>query len=242
MTLHRFRWVSLSLQNFCGLTVERAVRNRLGRLPKDLQKLYQETYDHQVEIEDKYQISIAQDAFRLLLCLENTLPREEFLTALSFWSGDEEILIKDDLLELCFNFVIDDQESNSFRFTHLSVREFLETKEGFDRESCHRTAAIFCLRCVSAPGLVYRLFPNYPIKKTSKMDGTASSCMKEEQGSQNLYEKLVMSPQYTDGSTLDSEYKDYFYQDAYQLASKNLTFNEYASMLWPYHLSLSSIH
>ena len=144
-TLDRFRWVSLSLQNFRGLTVERAVRNRLGRLPKDLQKLYQETYDHQVKAGDEDQISIAKDAFRLLLCLENTMPTEEFLTALSFCNGDEEILTKDDLLELCFNFVTDDQESDSFRFAHLSVREFLEAKEGFDRENCHRTAAIFCL-------------------------------------------------------------------------------------------------
>lgn len=221
MTFDRFRWVSLSLQNFRGLTVERAVRNRLGRLPKDLQKLYQETYDHQVKTGDEDQISIAKDAFRLLLCLEHTMPTEEFLTALSFCSGDEEILIKDDLLELCFNFVTDDQESNSFRFAHLSVREFLETKEGFDRESCHRTAAIFCLRCVSAPGLAYRLFPNYPIKKTQKMDEAASSSGREDNNSNNREEHS---------------------QEAYQLAGTNLTAYEYASMLWPYHLSLSSIH
>lgn len=242
MTFDRFRWVSLSLQNFRGLTVERAVRNRLGRLPKDLQKLYQETYDHQVKTGDEEQISIAKDAFRLLLCLENTMPTEEFQTALSFCSGDEEILIKDDLLELCFNFVIDDQESNSFRFAHLSVREFLETKEGFDRESCHRTAAIFCLRCVSAPGLAYRLFPNYPIKNTRKLDEVASSKGKEDENSKDPYKETIMSPGSTDGSTLDSSNKEEYSQEAYQLASKSLTSYEYASMLWPYHLSLSSIH
>ena len=207
MTLDRFRWVSLSLQNFRGLTVERAVRNRLGRLPKDLQKLYQETYDHQVKTGDEDQISIAKDTFRLLLCLENTLPTEEFLTALSFCNRDEEILIKDDLLELCFNFVIDDQESNSLRFAHLSVREFLETKEGFDRESCHRTAAIFCLRCVSAPNLAYRLFPNYPIKKTLEIDDSPGDSRNTGNNSQK----------------------------AYHLASKDLTSYEYACMLWPYH-------
>ncbi len=245
-TLDRFRWVSLSLQNFRGLTVERAVRNRLGRLPKDLQKLYQETYDHQVETGDEDQISIAKDAFRLLLCLENTMPTEEFLTALSFCNWNEEILIKDDLLELCFNFVTDDQESDSFRFAHLSVREFLETKEGFDRESCHRTAAIFCLRCVSAPGLAYRLFPNYPVKKTSEMDETASLSGEEENGSQNSYQEMVESPEYRNGLPSDPNRKDNNFQDnlqeAYQSASKNLTSYEYASMLWPYHLSLSGIH
>ena len=65
------------------------------------------------------------------------MPTEEFLTSLSLCNGDEETLDKDDLLELCFNFVTDDQESDSFQFAHLSVREFLESQEGFDRESCH---------------------------------------------------------------------------------------------------------
>ena len=242
MTLDRFRWVSLSLQNFSGLTVERAVRNRLGRLPKDLQKLYQETYDQQVKTGDEDQISIAKDTFRLLLCLENTLPTEDFLTALSFCNGDEEILVKDDLLELCFNFVTDDQESDSFRFAHLSVREFLETKEGFDRESCHRTAAIFCLRCVSAPGLAYRLFPNYPFKKSSKMDEAASSDSKDENDCQDPHKKMILYPEYSNDSPYDLYKKRFNFEDAYQLASKRLTSYEYASMLWPHHLNLSSIH
>ena len=170
------------------------------------------------------------------------MPIEEFLTALSFCNWNEEILIKDDLLELCFNFVTDDQESDSFRFTHLSVREFLETKEGFDRDSCHRTAAIFCLRCVSAPGLAYRLFPNYPIKKPSEMDEAASSSGKEANGSQNSYQEIVESPEYRNDLPSDPNREDSDFQEAYQSASKNLTSYEYASVLWPYHLSLSGIH
>ena len=242
MTCVRFRWVSLSLQNFRGLTVERAVRNRLGKLPKDLQKLYQETYDHQIKTGDEDQISIAKDAFRLLLCLENTLPTDEFLSALSFCNGNGEILIKDDLLELCFNFVTDDQESDSFRFAHLSVREFLETKEGFDRESCHRTAAIFCLRCVSAPNLASRLFPNYPFRETSEIEEAASSSRKEDNHFQDPCRELDISPDYNDGLPWNPSEKDNQSREAYQLASKNLTSSEYASMLWPYHLSLSSDH
>ena len=238
MTLDRFQWVSLSLQNFRGLTVKRAVRNRLGRLPKDLQRLYQETYDHPVKAGDEDQISIAKDTFRLLLCLENTMPTEEILTALSFCNEDEEVLIKNDLLELCFNFVTHDQESDSLCFAHLSVREFLETKEGFNRESCHRTTAIICLRCVSAPNLAYWLFPNYPIKKTSEMDEAANSSGKEENDSQDHYNETIVSPEWSDVLPWDSSNKGNNSQEAYQLASKDLTSYEYASMLWPYHLSL----
>ncbi|KAI4201139.1 MAG: hypothetical protein LQ350_003453 [Teloschistes chrysophthalmus] len=237
-----FRWVSLSLQNFRGLTVERAVRSRLGKLPKDLHTLYQETYDYQIETGDEDQISIAKDAFRLLLCLVNTMTTEEFLTALSFCNEDEERLQKDDLLALCFNFVIDDQESDSFRFAHLSVREFLESKEDFNRESCHRTAAIFCLRCVSSPNLAYQLFPNYPIKKAPKPDEAAR--LYDIGG--NDYNKpdirIIISPEGRDQSSSSSDRFLGYDQEAYQLAGKNLTSYEYASMMWPYHLSVSGIH
>ena len=167
---------------------------------------------------------------------------DEFLTAVSFCNWNEEILIKDDLLELCFNFVTNDQESDSFRFAHLSVREFLETKEGFDRESCHRTAAIFCLRCVSAPGLAYRLFFKYSVKKASEMDGAASSSGKEEKASQIPFLKMVKPWEYGDGTPSDPNWKENHHIETYQSASENLTSYEYASMLWPYHLSLSGIH
>ncbi|KAL8777083.1 MAG: hypothetical protein Q9194_002752 [Teloschistes cf. exilis] len=237
-----FRWVSLSLQNFRGLTVERAVRSRLGKLPKDLHTLYQETYDYQIETGDEDQISIAKDAFRLLLCLVNTMTTEEFLTALTFCNEDEERLQKDDLLALCFNFVIDDQESDSFRFAHLSVREFLETKEDFNRESCHRTAAIFCLRCVSSPNLAYQLFPNYPMKKAPKIDKGAR--LYDIGG--NDYPKpdirTIISPEDRDQSSSSSNRYHEYDQEAYQLAGKNLTCYEYASMMWPYHLSVSGTH
>lgn len=239
---HRFRWVSLSLQNFRGLTVERAVRNRLGKLPKDLQTLYQETYDYQVQTGDEDQISIAKDTFRLLLCLVNTMPTEDFLTALSFCNEDGERLQKDDLLALCFNFVIDDQESDSFRFAHLSVREFLETKEKFDSESCHRTAAIGCLRCVSGPNLAYQLFPNYPIKKAPKIDGTASLDDTVGNDYHNFNAELIISPDDREQSHSSSNQFHEYDQEAYRLAGKNLTSYEYASMMWPYHLSLGGIY
>ena len=148
-------------------------------------------------------------------------------------------MTKDDLLELCFNFISHDQESDSFRFVHLSVREFLETKEGFEGESCHRTAAIFCLRCMIEPGLAYRLFPNYPIKRPADMDETRTTSSQEEDETSDSDDfaglpKIIIS-EATDEESMDPE-------KAYQLVGENLTSYEYACMLWPYHLSLSSSH
>ena len=62
------------------------------------------------------------------------------------------------------------------------------------------------------------------------MDRAARSSRKEEDDSRNSDEEMITSPLDRDGVPW------------YQLASENLTSNEYASMLWPYHLTLSSIH
>ena len=145
----RFRWVSLSLQNLPGLTIEPAVSKRLGRLPTDLQQLYEETYVLQLETGDLDQISIAQDAFRLLLCLHHPLKPSDFLLALNQCGGDRDSLSKEDLLEICLNFVVHDEKANLFRFAHLSVQEFLESKPDFKKSRCHGTAAMYCLHYLS---------------------------------------------------------------------------------------------
>ena len=201
-------------------------------MPKDLQKLYEETYDYQIQTGDDEQISIAKDTFRLLLCMENTLHTEEFLNALSFCNEDEEKLRKEDLLEVCFNFIMDDRESDSFRFTHLSVREFLETKEEFDSKSCHLAAAIYCLRCVSAPSLGCRIFPNYPTEEDTK-----SPVLRRALGDY-LPEATVENYSEVEATGVDGGQPD----QRYSRPSKDLTCVRYASLLWPYHLALSKTH
>ena len=56
----------------------------------------------------------------------------------------------DDLLELCFNFVVHDAGLNVFRFSHLSVREYLESTEYYQLGSCHAFAAEYCLRTLTS--------------------------------------------------------------------------------------------
>ncbi|KAL9636228.1 MAG: hypothetical protein Q9164_002954 [Protoblastenia rupestris] len=62
---------------------------------------------------------------------------------------EKRVLSKEDLIELCFNFLVYDGEMNTFRFAHLSVRDFLEEKAGFDQASCHTIGATQCLRHLS---------------------------------------------------------------------------------------------
>lgn len=56
-----------------------------------------------------------------------------------------EELNKEHILDLCHNFVIFDDALDTFRFAHLSVREFLETRAEYAPVACHVLAAEICL-------------------------------------------------------------------------------------------------
>jgi hypothetical protein len=56
-----------------------------------------------------------------------------------------EELNKEHILDLCHNFVVFDSAFDTFRFAHLSVREFLETRAEYAPVACHVLAAEICL-------------------------------------------------------------------------------------------------
>ena len=80
------------------------------------------------------------------MCLREPLTTRDFLLALEFCGEERASLSVEAVLDLCANFVVLDTELDVFRFAHLSVREFLEKKEGFDAASNHAVAAECCLR------------------------------------------------------------------------------------------------
>ena len=89
---------------------------------------------------------ITEATFKLLMCQQEPLDTENFLVALQFCRKERVPISSEVLLDLCANFVILDTELDVFRFAHLSVREFLEKKEGFDAASNHAIAAECCLQ------------------------------------------------------------------------------------------------
>ena len=142
----RFSWVILQLQYLCLFKEEHTIWKRLGELPGTLRDLYNEIYDKRVAklvIEEKL---ITQAAFKLLMCQQEPLNSEDFLVCLRFCRKEQIPIPSEILLDLCANFVILDRELDIFRFAHLSVREFLEEREGFDTASNHAVAAECCLR------------------------------------------------------------------------------------------------
>lgn len=136
----------MQLQFLRTLKIQTAVRNRLGELPRDLREIYDEIYNSRLISDIEEQGSIAENTFKLVLSLQTPLGHRDFLHALSFCGDDKIDLSAEELLDLCCNFLVLDTELDVFRFAHLSVREYLETKPQYSSERGHALAAQFCLK------------------------------------------------------------------------------------------------
>ncbi|KAG8525671.1 uncharacterized protein KY384_000431 [Bacidia gigantensis] len=142
----RFRWASQSLAYLCTFKLRDEVEDRLGELPSNLRDLYNKMYDRQRSILLAEEVSLFESVFRLLLCLRKNFSSGEFLKALNIHCQRRNNLTREDLLDICFNFVKYDEQMDIFRFVHLSVQEYLESNVNFNLQNCHEAAALFCLR------------------------------------------------------------------------------------------------
>ncbi|KAF8865087.1 hypothetical protein BDZ45DRAFT_580955, partial [Acephala macrosclerotiorum] len=126
-----FRWASLQIQQLCDnrrVKHEEDISLELGRLPKTLEESYEIIYQGILAMA-RASRSLAIRTFQLLLCAQRRLTPAEMLAAVAVnpHSGDPIISSEDDLLDACCNMIFLDEEVGSFRFAHLSVREYLKT-------------------------------------------------------------------------------------------------------------------
>jgi ankyrin repeat protein len=151
LTHARFRWVSLQIQNLSDFTRfkhEEAVRKALGRLPKTLYDLYIIIYE-QIQYSHDISTSVAETAMKWLLCAQRPLKSQELIATLSVRADNTVIsLTHDHLLDICCNLVVLDTELDVFRFAHLSVREFLESRGGRVIYEAHQLATARCVDTV----------------------------------------------------------------------------------------------
>ncbi len=128
---HRFRWVSLQIQNLCDfqrIKHETDIEEELGRLPKTLKESYDVIFKR-ILASSKTSRRMAEDAMKWLMCAQRPLDADEFLDAISLdLDGNRTSLSPAQLFDMCCNLVVLDRDSNIFRFAHLSVREYLEDK------------------------------------------------------------------------------------------------------------------
>ena len=131
----------------CTLKLDADVKNTLGRLPPNLEELYVEIYEQQIsQYHGKAGRATIGHILKWLLFAHRQMNSFEFCTAVTLnlpISAGE--LDKEHILDLCHNFVIYDDTLDTFRFAHLSVREFLETRAEYAQIPCHVLAAETCL-------------------------------------------------------------------------------------------------
>ena len=146
----------MQLEFLCSLKLPSLVKQRLGVLPPNLQKIYEENYSQKLDSYQEEERRIVENAFRFLLCAQEQLSTGGFLKALSVLDPETPPLSPGLLLDLCFNFIDVDFQLDVFRFAHLSVREYLEAKSSYERTSNHALAAECCVRLLSSDEIVKR--------------------------------------------------------------------------------------
>lgn len=161
----RFLWVTLQIENLCSnrMGVEEDVRSELSRLPEDLIAIYARIYEQMSNLGQRSRV-ILEKTLKWLLCAQKQLSVDEFLAAVSIdVEGTFGKVTKENVLRMCYNFVTLDPELNVFRFAHLSVKEFLETRTEYTSPAANCLVAETCLaiclnRCIgSAVGLAIKL-------------------------------------------------------------------------------------
>ena len=136
----------MSLEALCHMKNDYDVLARLGKLPRKLAALYKDIYDdffvHTYEVGQP----LIRNTFKWLLCIKGSLSSYEFLAAIvQNLSPAPATLTREELLDLCSNFVAYDAGLDKFNFAHPSVREFLEDLPDYSKISSNATAAECCL-------------------------------------------------------------------------------------------------
>ncbi|KAH0538447.1 hypothetical protein FGG08_004945 [Glutinoglossum americanum] len=149
-----FQWASLQIIQLRGLLPrERDIRERLGKLPKTLDKAYDEIYA-QIQTQEGSAPEIANRAFQWVMCSCTPLLSAELVAAVCQDPETDEIDHVDIdisiVLAACCNLLVVDQELRVCRFSHLSVQEYFE-KHHWNQSQANGLVAKVCLSMLNDP-------------------------------------------------------------------------------------------
>ncbi|KAI1281178.1 hypothetical protein F5Y07DRAFT_321402 [Xylaria sp. FL0933] len=149
-----FQWVFLQIKQILRLETERAILDRLGKLPADLKAAYDEIYERIKSRHGSDRI-LADNAFKWVMCAKKPLSSRKLLSALRINSETDtfelsEKLTESQLLHLCSNLLLIDSQRKVWRFSHSSVAEYFEENH-WSRKEAHSYAAKVCLKLAIEP-------------------------------------------------------------------------------------------
>ncbi|MCJ1397809.1 hypothetical protein MMC11_001005 [Xylographa trunciseda] len=154
-----FQWAALQTDQLLKLLPrERDIRQRLGRLPKTLDKAYDEIYTR-IQAQEGSAPEIANRAFQWVMCSGKPLSYDELVAAVCYdpeTDGTNSVDIDIDIvLAACHNLLTIEQKLRVCRFSHLSVQEYLESHHWSDIEANGHVAKV-CLCLLNDPDLDLR--------------------------------------------------------------------------------------
>ena len=125
--------------------LEEDIIAELGCLPKKLSDLYEIAYQRITNSGPRSR-ELAERALKWLLCANRTLQTSEFIAAISVDTAGRCVTISStDVLNVCCNMVVLDVELDIYRFAHLSVREYLESRDDYTSVKLNERATERCL-------------------------------------------------------------------------------------------------
>ena len=218
----------MQLEFLCSLKLPSLVKKRLGMLPPNLRKIYDENYSQKLESYQAEERRIVENAFQFLLCARNKLHTRGLLKALSLLDPENPPLSPDSFLDLCFNFVDVDYQLDVFRFAHLSTREYLEASPMYEQTSNHALAAQCCIKLLSSEEAVKTC-------KAAMVENLDASDNEDSPPVQIACETVA-----------DSELEDLYIPNpdvprgARKIGNlRSIQFHRYACIHWAYHLASS---
>jgi ankyrin repeat protein len=121
---------------------EKDVLAELEKSPAPIAELYDGIFNRISKLGSSSN-DIAQFVLRLLLISRYPLLVRTMCEAVT--EAGEVCLDKDEILDLCRDLVVFDEETDTFRFAHLSVQEYLQQRDGFGPDELHTFVTLRCL-------------------------------------------------------------------------------------------------
>ncbi|KAL4894380.1 ankyrin repeat-containing domain protein [Aspergillus ambiguus] len=144
-----FQWASLQVHQIVRCKTESSAWKRLENLPEDLEKAYDEIWE-EIESLEEPDKTLAKRALIWVMAAHKPMKTNMLLSAIRVGSKDDDPFLADEideqgLLSLCNNFLVIDSRMGVWRFSHLSVTEYLQTRRNWTLAQAHCHAATACL-------------------------------------------------------------------------------------------------
>ncbi|KAL7267800.1 hypothetical protein RUND412_009600 [Rhizina undulata] len=138
----------------CDQKTPKAIEKALQRLPKGLKGTYSGIWEKISDQSEENQL-LATRTLKWIMCAQSPLAGAEIIEAVAIesmdFTGEQDygVLKVQDLLDVCHNLIVMDEQLRVLRTAHFSVKEFLESH--FKISEAHNQAAEICLNLMRRP-------------------------------------------------------------------------------------------